>query len=258
MISAQEIDRTDELEGNNHFINVIQASLRAQTHLDLFLWLQGEFQEFLPHDIFLAVWGDESLDQLQIDVFSGLPSMRTSDVLERGIALLVKDFVSQWKRVDHNPFFVNKPGGFIVNSCKSDSPIDTCFGTMQSALAHGFRDLRGNHQCLYVAFSQNLLPTPSATKYLRLLMPHIDTAMRQLPPLSSNALKDVVVAPDFVSAEALLTPREREIMSWVGAGKTNEVIGVILNISPFTVKNHLKRIFQKLEVTNRAQAVSKL
>ena len=47
-------------------------------------------------------------------------------------------------------------------------------------------------------------------------------------------------------------------MDWVRVGKTNEVIGVILNISPFTVKNHLKRIFRKLDVSNRAQAVSKI
>lgn len=257
MISAQEVDRT-ALDGEDRFINLIQPSLRAQTHLDLFLWLQGDFQAFLPHDIFLAVWGDENLDELQIDVLSAVPSMRTSQVLRRGVASLVKDLVTQWKRADHDLFFVNKPGGFILNSGVSDSPIDTCFGEMHSALAHGVRDLRKNHQCLYAAFSQSLMPTPSAAKYLRLLIPYIDTAMRQVPPLHNNSLKHKVLATDFVSAESLLTKRESEIMRWVSAGKTNEVIGIILNISPFTVKNHLKRIFQKLDVTNRAQAVSQL
>jgi DNA-binding CsgD family transcriptional regulator len=32
---------------------------------------------------------------------------------------------------------------------------------------------------------------------------------------------------------------------------------MILNISAFTVKNHLQRIFKKLDVLNRAQAATK-
>ena len=55
-----------------------------------------------------------------------------------------------------------------------------------------------------------------------------------------------------------LSEREREIMVWVAMGKTNPEIGCILNISEFTVKNHMKSIFSKLDVTNRAQAVAKM
>jgi DNA-binding CsgD family transcriptional regulator len=47
-------------------------------------------------------------------------------------------------------------------------------------------------------------------------------------------------------------------MSWVAMGKTNPEIGCILEISEFTVKNHLKSVYTKLDVTNRAQAVAKL
>ena len=47
-------------------------------------------------------------------------------------------------------------------------------------------------------------------------------------------------------------------MRWVALGKTNPEIGMILDISEFTVKNHMKSIFTKLDVTNRAQAVAKL
>ena len=55
-----------------------------------------------------------------------------------------------------------------------------------------------------------------------------------------------------------LSERERQIMVWVAMGKTNPEIGCILDISEFTVKNHMKSIFSKLDVTNRAQAVAKL
>ena len=54
-----------------------------------------------------------------------------------------------------------------------------------------------------------------------------------------------------------LSERELQIIRWVRAGKTNQEIGAILFISQNTVKSHLKRIFNKLNVTTRAQAVGK-
>ncbi len=54
----------------------------------------------------------------------------------------------------------------------------------------------------------------------------------------------------------LLTSKEIEILRWVQEGKTNEEIGMILGKSRYTVKYHLKNIMKKLNVTNRAQAVS--
>ena len=55
-----------------------------------------------------------------------------------------------------------------------------------------------------------------------------------------------------------LTAREAEILDWVRLGKTNDEIGLILEINVFTVKNHLQNIFKKLDVSNRMQAVVKL
>ena len=54
-----------------------------------------------------------------------------------------------------------------------------------------------------------------------------------------------------------IMPISKLILHWVKTGKTNFEIGIILTISPNTVKNHLKRIFQKLDVSCRAQAVAK-
>lgn len=53
-----------------------------------------------------------------------------------------------------------------------------------------------------------------------------------------------------------LTLRQQEILKWIRQGKTNIEIAQIVGLSPFTVKNHLKAIFQKLEVSNRVQAAA--
>jgi DNA-binding CsgD family transcriptional regulator len=53
----------------------------------------------------------------------------------------------------------------------------------------------------------------------------------------------------------ILSPREHEVFHWLEMGKTNEEIGIVLGISHHTVKNHLERIFQKLGVHNRCEAI---
>ena len=52
----------------------------------------------------------------------------------------------------------------------------------------------------------------------------------------------------------ILTGREREIITLVAAGHTNDEIADELCISPKTVKAHLYNTFKKLNVTNRLQA----
>lgn len=52
-----------------------------------------------------------------------------------------------------------------------------------------------------------------------------------------------------------LTDRELEILGEVARGLTNKVIGVNLNISDRTVQGHIARIFEKLQVNSRTEAV---
>jgi len=52
-----------------------------------------------------------------------------------------------------------------------------------------------------------------------------------------------------------LSPREQEILSKLVEGLSNEEIGRALFISEKTVRNQLTRIFEKLGVSNRAQAI---
>ena len=54
---------------------------------------------------------------------------------------------------------------------------------------------------------------------------------------------------------AQLSPREREVIVWLCMGKTNWEIGAILDISVYTVKNHVRSILQKLNARNRVHVV---
>ncbi len=55
----------------------------------------------------------------------------------------------------------------------------------------------------------------------------------------------------------LLSEREIEILGWVAQGKSNGVIADILGISTATVDTYLRRIFEKLQVTDRTAAAVK-
>ena len=52
-----------------------------------------------------------------------------------------------------------------------------------------------------------------------------------------------------------LTARERDVLAMIGQGFANKRIARTLEISPETVKSHIKRIFSKLAVTTRTEAV---
>ncbi|MGH7260220.1 MAG: response regulator [Nitrospiraceae bacterium] len=53
-----------------------------------------------------------------------------------------------------------------------------------------------------------------------------------------------------------LSPQEHKIVALVAEGKTNKEIAATMGLSPKTVKNYLSNIFQKLQITRRAQAAA--
>jgi DNA-binding NarL/FixJ family response regulator len=54
-----------------------------------------------------------------------------------------------------------------------------------------------------------------------------------------------------------LTDREREVLALIVDGRSNAQIAESLSLSPKTVSNHISNIFSKLQVLDRAQAVTR-
>ena len=58
-------------------------------------------------------------------------------------------------------------------------------------------------------------------------------------------------------ANQALTPRQRQALEWVGAGKTTADIAQILGLTQATVEKHLRLAREALNVETTAQAVMK-
>jgi DNA-binding CsgD family transcriptional regulator len=85
---------------------------------------------------------------------------------------------------------------------------------------------------------------------------------RELPPFVGSLLSqwDPRYARDGAAQAAShvgdpLTARERDVLAMISQGLSNKRVARALEISPETVKSHVKHIFMKLEVCTRTEAV---
>lgn len=248
-------------ESTNQYLNtasaIIERSYQIKTHLDYFVWLQNSVAELIPHDMLLAVWGDlrqQQDGQLKYDAASNLKGLTTSLIISTSdkTSHFLNDLYEMWVAC-RNPCFVvdELQHPEMCQRVKAIFPEQLI--EINSLLVYGMTDERSGDECLYIFFSKEHA-LEMKKQMMDFIMPHIDHVLRKIKPLQS----DVIDTVDSALSLSVLSEREIEVISWIKAGKTNQEIGMILSISQNTVKSHLKRIFQKLNIGRRAQAVALL
>ncbi len=74
-----------------------------------------------------------------------------------------------------------------------------------------------------------------------------------------DGIRCLLLRPHSSSAQQItLSPREQEIARMIAKGFPNKAIADVLEISPWTVSTHLRRMFAKLGVSSRAAMVARL
>jgi DNA-binding NarL/FixJ family response regulator len=90
----------------------------------------------------------------------------------------------------------------------------------------------------------------------------IDEVRRGGSPMTTEIARRVIThfhkIPQPASEVESLSKREREILDLLAEGLPYKLIADRLQISPNTVHNHLRRIYGKLQVQSRTEAVVKL
>ena len=97
----------------------------------------------------------------------------------------------------------------------------------------------------------------SEPEELRKAIISVNQGMAVLAPQIKRQVLDTVNTEPVRSPESELSDRELEVLGCLARGRTTAQIAFELFISENTVKTHVRHILEKLEASNRAEAVSK-
>jgi transcriptional regulator EpsA len=241
------------------FLRFVAEIPRIDSHNDLFQLLQKEeIQYFIPHQILISAWGDFGAADLQLDVISDIPGLRTGLLKSCDIDSLIKDLYKRWLLHGRRPMLLSSSmdPGLTHSACTC--ALHRYLKGSWSLLAHASVDARDGSACLYLALNSRSIVNGHRAEYFSFLadslITQIDIAFRRITALESPSIPVIQNSP---ASPRVLSAREEEVLLWVSEGKTNVEISNILAVSIFTVKNHLQRIMDKLNASNRTEAAVK-
>ncbi|MDO9282627.1 MAG: helix-turn-helix transcriptional regulator [Methylotenera sp.] len=252
-----------DIEINNklwtNIFSVIQHAGHIETHFDFFQWMQNSVASVISHDVLLAAWGDFSDrragKRLNYDVTSHIEDVNTIALWAAldEVGVCAAHLHARWVNNSCHWYVIDRLDD-VASQCDFKTIFPGKLNEIRSILVYGITDSRDDNVCLYVFLGKQKTFEGNELE-LSILMSHIDHALRKIKPLVPPDILEYASPTVNLSG---LSERELEVIDWIKTGKTNQEIGMILNISQNTVKSHLKRIFQKLNVGKRAQAVALL
>ncbi len=238
---------------------MVEAGVDVGRRHQFFVWSQGRMQQLLPHRLLVCGAYDRGRKALSYEVFNSvaLPESLMGALLD-GQSPMMRMLVSRWAT---GPGRLGRALSLPVHS-DAGLPQDLLVAWSRAGIAellvHGVsRPQRPDE--LETLF---LLAMPASSQgeakrrlALDLLLPHLHRSWLRVRAVE----QDLQTRPAMLQAAGLpaaITERERQILSGVRQGLNNQQIGDQLNISPYTVKNHVQKILRKLGASNRAQALA--
>ena len=232
-----------------YFGEAVTSCQTVRNLSDLFMWSQGPLWAFLPHDVLLFCVANSESQWILSDCLHSQPlkGQVVNALIDRHHGLLAQ-LVQECRKLDLSTLWIDQHG------C-SAQPIEPRLLQSLAALKLGgiwLADsgaLQGFHSISFALLGPQLdrLSPP----LFSLMVPSVQVALTRVAASQyETAAPDADANPDG----QVLTARQLEIMKWVRQGKTNHEVAAIMGISPFTVKNHLQKIYQRLQVSNRVQA----
>lgn len=248
---------TDEEQEN--LLLAIETSLQVKRRHQFFLWTQGPLQAFIRHKILVCLITRDGKEPLAIDRFNSC--VVSDQALEEACSPesgLVMQAMDAWRANEFVPLLI-EPGVPDPESIEGRCARLIEQAEFGNVVAHGNPSVDGFgiSSSFFFFASVPIKLTHRHIYFLELLMPHIHMAFQRTLGHGEPLTNGSDASMRFGTLTKTMSEREIEILRWVQEGKSNQEIGMILNISPLTVKNHVQKVLRKLDVRNRAQAVSK-
>ena len=256
MISSDEFDQilppevTLSHEERQFLVDIIDASMRVLKRHHFFSWTQGVVQSLVPHEILVCGISSGYEQSMRMFRFSGSPTFSDehfSAVCEPEAGLM-RQMMGRWE-VTSLPCLI---GGTSQDLACEQGWIDLLQRhELRNAAAHGIRGADGTIKSYY-CFARVPEPfSPRLTYILRILVPFMDATLSRVLAQEEREGSSPTRTPHTI------TGRETQILRRIKDGHTNIQIAALLEISPHTVKNHVRKILSKLGVQTRAQATAK-
>ncbi|MFY9513856.1 MAG: XrtB/PEP-CTERM-associated transcriptional regulator EpsA [Rubrivivax sp.] len=240
-------------------VRVVEAGPHVRRRYQFFVWTQSQLQALLPHQILACGAYQRQRRDLVFEAFHSIVlASELLALLTDTQGPLLRALLAAWVEARARPLVVDTAR--LAGSGADEAVLQLRQAGIDTLLVHGVaRPQRpAEVESFFVLASQGRWPAQAAVSHLDLLLPHLHTvwlrvvaAERELaPPTPAPRAQARAATPRGV------TDRERQILSWVREGKSNQQIAEVLGISPLTVKNHVQKILRKLGASNRAQAVA--
>jgi transcriptional regulator EpsA len=232
------------------FTEVVEASLRVVGRHHFFGWTQGMVQTLLPHEILLCGVDDGSRQGMSMHRFTGTRYFKD----EHFAAVcaprdgLVPRLLVEWQATGA-PVLLDGQAG----ECNGRAVLTEMVkrNELRNIAAHA---IRGGGRGIVGFYGFSRIPGalgPHTAYIAELIVPYIHaTFVRVL----GNEQKS---AGSSSRSGRAVTARETEILRWIKQGKTNLEIARALELSPWTVKNHVQTILKKLSAQTRGHAVAR-
>jgi len=237
-------------------VRAAESALTVRRRYQFFVWTQSYLSRLIPHQLAVCGSYDRASRELLFDVFNSVslePSLM--DALGDARSLLMQHWQACWLEERGRPAVLKTTDlAFASLGPMRDALLAAQF---QAVLVHGVsRPQRPQEiESFFVFAAQDATALEAHADRLELLLPHIHGAWQRVQAVERDVAGVNTPQPPAIRVGGV-TQREREILSWLREGKSNQQIAEELGISPLTVKNHVQKILRKLNASNRAQAVA--
>jgi len=115
---------------------------------------------------------------------------------------------------------------------------------LEKGYTHGARNIKRTEASLFSIAGQAVEHDDRTEAVLKYIVPHLHQVLVRV----SNTI--------LPQKKVFLTPREKEVLTWLANGKSSWDISMILSVSESTINFHVNSIMQKLDAVSRTHAVA--
>lgn len=228
-----------------HCVDISESLVQIDSKSDFIFILERRVRELIPHECSVCGFIDKNTYAVSNMLNIGYPEGFLDNIMHSADSMRVVEspVVKSWARGSK---VIHVNDSLFFNPCYVEWTEAARKYQLKNMLVNGL-EVKESHSFSYFNFANHLRQvTEKEVRIMSLLTPHLHLALSRLK----------AEAVQRESVIECLTAREVQVLQLIEQGMKNSEIAQRLYVSPFTVKNHIRHIFDKLGVRNRIAAIN--